>query len=112
MYRDVGQSVDRTSLTSLISHLCETWKPGALFLAPSASPKTITVRHWETPEREVGRSECPVVMTGIAVGRLTAKAELTSNWCFVARNLYRIGELRKANERGFYPSCAPQNLKC
>jgi len=41
-----------------------------LSLPPLAGEsKTITVRHWETSDREVERSECPVVTTGIAVER-------------------------------------------
>jgi len=67
---------------------------------PAAGPKTITVRHWETSDREVGRSKCPVVMTGITVEILLwAKVELTSNWCLMARNLYRTCKWKKANER-------------
>jgi hypothetical protein len=41
---------------------------------PAAGPKTITVRHWETSDREVGRSKCPVVMTGIAVGKTAGES--------------------------------------
>jgi len=63
--------------------------------------KTITARQWETSDREVGQSKCCTVMVQIAVEiLLQAKALLTSNWCFMARKLYRICKWKKANERG------------
>jgi len=47
--------------------------------------KTVTVRHRETPDREVEQSECCAVMAQITVARsLWAKALLTFNWCFMA----------------------------
>ena len=63
--------------------------------------KTVTVRHRETPDREVERSESCTVMVQIAVAiLLQAKALLTFNWCFMARKNDRTCKWKKANERG------------
>jgi len=62
--------------------------------------KTLTVRQRETPDREVGKSECCSVMEQIAVVTLLrVKTWLTSNWCFMARKHYRTCKWKKANER-------------
>ena len=47
--------------------------------------KTVTVMHRDTPDREVGQSECCTVMVQIAVETLLqVKTLLTSNWCLMA----------------------------
>ena len=57
------------SLTSCIGHLYGTWKPGALSQLSRVGnrDKTVTARHRETPDGEVGTSECCSVMEQIAV---------------------------------------------
>jgi len=62
--------------------------------------KTVTARHRETPDREVGTSEGGTVMVQIAVETsLRAKVLLTSNRCLMARKLFRTCQWKKANER-------------
>jgi hypothetical protein len=86
------------NLTPQFGHLSGTWKPGALTAIMAV--KTVTVRHRETPDREVGQSEGCAVMVQIAVETvLRTKVLLTSNGCLMARNLFRTCQWKKANER-------------
>jgi hypothetical protein len=90
---------------SLIPHICHlygTWKPGALSQLSRVDKrdKTVTARHRETSDREVGTSDCCIVMVQIAVETsLRTKVLLTSNWCLMARKLFRTCQWKRANER-------------
>ncbi len=67
------------------------WKPGALShtFQVNKRDKTITVRHWETSDREVERSEGRFVTSRIVIEpkAISSRGEspLTFNWCFMAK---------------------------
>jgi len=97
------------SLTSCIGHLYGTWKPGALSQLSRVGnrDKTVTARHRETPDREVGTSECCIVMMQIAVETLLrTKVQLTSNRYYMARNFNEPVNGRRQMNENVNLSCA------
>ncbi len=69
--------------------------------------KTITVRHWETPDREVESSEGRLVMSRIVVETSPrGESPLTFNWCFMARSFTEPANERKQMNEDANSSCA------